>query len=87
MLGFWEYYCIFVIATSFTSWYFFFWRLICFAKKKGIKSTLTKNALVGSVVYFGLGLIIAPVTFVILVIPSFSENYMRGIYSVICDEK
>jgi hypothetical protein len=87
MLGFWESYFIFVVATSVTSWYFFFWRLVQFAKKKGIKSALTENALVSSLVYIGLGLIIAPVTFIILIVPSFSENYMRGIYSVICDEK
>jgi hypothetical protein len=87
MLELLAYYFIFAAATSITSCYFFFWQVLQSAIKKGVNNQLTNTPVLSSALYIALGLVIAPVTFVILIVPSFSENYTRGMYSVIYDEK
>jgi hypothetical protein len=87
MLDLLAYYFIFAVATSVTSCYFLFWQVLQSAIKKGISNHLTNRPALSVMIHLALGLVWAPVIFVILVVPSFSENYKLGMESVINDKK
>ncbi len=87
MLDFLAYYSIFAVATAITSCCFFFWPVLKLAKTQGISNEVTRSPLLSVCTYTAIAAIGAPIQFVILAVPSFSENYKRGMYSVICQEK
>jgi hypothetical protein len=82
-----QYYFVFAAATSITSCYFFFWPLLKQAKLDGIENSLTNGYVMSALVYIVVGMVLAPVLFLILCIPQVAQNYTNGLDSIIREEK
>jgi len=80
------YYFIFCLTTALTSWYFLFWSALKAARLEQVENSLTLSPVLSSVAYIAVATITAPLLFVILVIPSFSDSYVQGMLKVLRDE-
>lgn len=87
MLQLLQYYFVFAAATSITSCHFFFWPLIKKAQEDGVENSLVDSPLISAMVYIMVGLILAPVLFLILCVPQVAQNYTNGLDSIIREEK
>lgn len=86
-MGFFTYYFIFAAATAITSCYFFFWPCLMAAKQDEIHNQLVDRPVMSAIVYILIGLIIAPVLFYIILVPSSAESYVEGLQLIIREEK
>ena len=73
------YYLLFAFSTSLTACYVWFWPLLQKAKEKGVENALTKAPVLGIIVYILVTALIAPVIVLPLLIPSMSDNFVRGL--------
>ena len=80
------YYFIFCLTTALTSWYFLFWGALKAARFEGIENSLTLSPVLSSIAYTVVATITAPLLFVILLVPSFSDSYIQGMLKVLRDE-
>lgn len=78
-MGIIEYYLLFALSTSITSWYIWYLPLVRKAKESDIKNQFTEYNKLSSVVYIAVSAIIAPALVLPLVSASFAENFERGL--------
>ena len=81
------FYTIFAIATSLSSIYEIFWPAISGARQLGIKNDLTDSIYLSTFIVFLINTLFAPLVFLILVIPGASTEAMRGIVSIVHEER
>jgi len=73
------YYLLFAFSTSLTACYVWFWPILKQAKEKGVENVLTKAPVLGIIVYILVTALIAPVIVLPLLVPSMSDNFVRGL--------
>ena len=78
-----EFYILFCITTSITSILDLFWPAIKLAKKDGIKNEVTEYPLFSIGVFFTINLVIAPLLFFVIIVPSLNEQAIRGLSKAI----
>lgn len=76
-------YAIFAVATSLSSLYEIFMPALMSARRQGIKNDFTDSMYLSTFIFFLINVLIAPVMFLVIIIPGVSENAFRGICSVV----
>lgn len=79
-------YLAFALATGFVSWLYLFWPCVRAAQDLGIDNEITQSPKLTSVVWFILNTIVAPVTFFIVLIPSFHQAALEGVRRSVFDD-
>ena len=77
------FYAIFAIATSLSALYEIFVPALLGARRLGIKNDFTDSMYLSTFVFFLVNVLIAPIIFLVIIIPGLSENALRGISSVV----
>jgi nicotinamide riboside transporter PnuC len=78
-MGLIEYYLLFALSTSITSWYIWYKPLVRKARETNIKNSFTEYGKLSSIVYIIVSSIIAPVIVLPLLSSQFAENFERGL--------
>lgn len=76
------FYIIFCLTTSICAVYEIFWPCLQAAIKDGIKNELTEAPWLSSFVFLVLNTILAPMVFLVIIIPSLHTNAVKGINKV-----
>lgn len=80
-------YLAFALATAFVSWLYLFWPCVRAAKAFGIDNEITQSPLLTSIVWFLINTIVAPLTFFIVLVPSFHQAALEGVRRSVFDDK
>lgn len=78
-MGIIEYYLLFALSTSITSWYIWYLPLVRKARETNIKNQFTEYHKLSTVVYITVSALIAPALVLPLLSASFGENFERGL--------
>ena len=78
-----EFYILFCITTSIVAILDLFWPAIVAARKEAIKNEITEYPLLSVVVFFCINLIIAPLLFLVVIVPSLNASATTGLNKVI----
>jgi hypothetical protein len=78
-MGIIEYYLLFALSTSITSWYIWYWPLVRKARETNISNSFTEYPKLSTVVYIFVSAIIAPFLVLPLLFDQFGENFERGL--------
>lgn len=76
-------YAIFAIATSLSSLYEIFMPALLAAKRQGIQNDFTDSMYLSAFIFFLINLLIAPIIFLVIIIPGVSDSAFKGISSVV----
>ena len=78
-MGVIEYYLLFALSTSITSWYLWYWPLVRKARETNINNSFTEYPKLSTVVYIFVSALIAPLLVLPLLFDHFGENFERGL--------
>lgn len=78
-----EFYILFCITTSIVAILDIFWPAIVAARKDGIKNELTEYPLLSVMIFFCINTVIAPLLFLVVVVPKLNASAVTGLNKVI----
>lgn len=78
-----EFYILFCITTSITAILDLFWPAIQLARKDKIKNEVTEYPIFSAAIFFIINIIIAPLLFFVIIVPSLNEQATRGLSKAI----
>lgn len=79
-------YLAFALATAFVSWLYLFWPCVRLAREFGINNEITQSPVLTSIVWFIINTGLAPLTFFIVLIPSFHQAALEGVRRSVFDD-
>lgn len=86
-MGLIEYYLIFALATSLSTWYEFFWPALLEAKQQGIYNEFTEYPTLSSIIYIIISTVTAPVLVVTMLSSAKAEQFRNGLRQAIVYNK
>lgn len=75
-------YLIFAVTTSLSSIYELFWPALKAARDLGIQNELTQAPYLSTFIFFCINVIVAPLVFLVIVIPGMHQKAYAGISKV-----